>query len=230
MKLLKRKNIIRILIAIFTIYALCLIYKARVAYLESGPITDSIYSEYKSLLDSEKMKASYEVETRTSKVRKPFSVIKYDNKYFLTIYKIDLLNDASIDTVLKVEKRRTFITKFIAYNTILEKPYTFRYKIGNISKPAKIYFSVSGDSIKETLFNENLYQLTGNINVFSIRNGSEKSIDIMGESNSFLSLKKIESSFMFIKKDKAVYILFLFPTDIDGKLEPNLLYQLTNRK
>ncbi|MEI9934062.1 MAG: hypothetical protein WDM71_04265 [Ferruginibacter sp.] len=159
-------------------------------------------------------------ETHQNKIRTPISVAYFTKKYELTILKIELSLNASLEKIFMIENKSTGISDGYAYNFVDNDFYKFGIKFDSTPIVSKIYLAMSGDSLQTFIKNDSIvysHLLCDNLSIRYMEDGPN---DIFCEGNS------IPTDLLFIKRDKAVYILLMTPNVQQAYIPPYLLYNI----
>lgn len=184
--------------------------------------------EYLSLLTESAQKKLTDTGSFLSKVRNPFCNAVYDNKYNLLIYKIELAKDVQLDTAIgnnhdDVGGVGTFLVDDLGY-------FNLDFRQGRVSPASQFLLTTVDPKTEVILINENAayYFLPGG--GFSVKYGKDSTTDFYVEDEaSIFSRGKTPKSILFLKRNKSVYFLMMFPGSEDGKLPKDLLYSIVKK-
>ncbi|HEU5052660.1 MAG TPA: YcxB family protein [Hanamia sp.] len=184
--------------------------------------------EYVSLFTETAQKKLTDTGSFLSKVRNPFCNAVYDNKYNLLIYKIELAKDIQLDTAIgnnhgAVGGEGTFLVDDLGY-------FNLDFRQGRVSPASEFLLTTVDPKTEVVLTNETAayYFLPGG--GFSVKYGKDSTTDFYVEDEaSIFTQGKTPKSILFLKRNKSVYFLMMFPGSEDGKLPKDLLYLIVKK-
>ncbi len=224
-------RIILLLIGIILTYA---IIKAtynfhRIDRDNLPPLKDVGSSDTLIFNDKYKSKIKPDVLYRR-KDRNPISVLIFDSTYKIVVYKIDSSRITSLSRQFHFSQQKDGITADETYQVFPLRGFLVYY----IYEPAKIrneiYFTVSGNSLREGIRNDSVFYCNLFCDNFSIRYEAKGPVDfvlkdphddMLGPTNLI-----IRTSLMFLKKKQDLYFIMMTPIKEGKTMSDDLLWQL----
>lgn len=195
---------------------------------DSMEILPSVYSLEDSSMISKKYRKELTVdEVWRSKVRQPIAFMFFDSTYHLISYKIDLINDSSLREIIGLKKISVDRSTGITYHIIDKGLFKFQFKAGKTEPVSKIMLTLAGDSLQTVVYNDsiiNYHLLCDNLSIRYLDKGP-KDIFVIGKQEAF-STSIIPMDILFLKRNKAVYLLLMIPVDAKVQMPSNLLYNV----
>lgn len=226
----RKITIIVVLSILIIAYFLVQIKKAssehELAVEKTLPSVDSLSSEYARLISPKYKKLLTVHEVRRSKVRNPIAFTLFDQQYHLIMYKIDLLHDEVIGKILTTSHESVDRTTGVTYRVVANGFFRFQHKVEKVSPVSKIMITLAGDSLKTTAANDSIISYHLNCDNFSIRYSEEEPIDIFltGKEKALGRTIAIPLDVLFIKRNKALFLLLMIPKDPKASIAPDLLH------
>lgn len=199
------------------------------AFAEDLPITYSLAAEDSNLI-AVKYRSKITVnKVLNSKVRNSISLVTFDQKYSLIFYKIGLSKDISLKTLINTQIKSVDRSTGYTYSVVDNNFFRFQYKAGIVKPASQIYLTLSGDSLQTIAKNDSTVSYHLLCSNLSLRYTEEEPIDIYvaGQQKAFGRTVKIPMDILFLKRNRAVYLLLLVPNNPDASIAPNLLYDIT---
>ena len=202
-------------------------YRIRKSFSSFDGIVNSIPLDYIALFDTTFQKDILANYTELSKVRNPFSILSYQNNYTMFITKMNLDDqNSSISALVNLDKGKVSQSDNVVYTSALKSPMLIRVNTDSMHHVSNLNFTVNTDSIVQTKENDSLLCLYANTNNFSIKYDKKTPVDIIGTTDGILGYNKRTLNFIFLKKNKALYFLFMVPDEPTAKIPPDLLCHL----
>jgi hypothetical protein len=227
-----KKTVILVIGIVLLVYAVFQINKtlskAHWGDDERLPSDDSLNAEYASLIAPRYAPLVNVQEVRKRKVRNPVAYALYDSKYNFIIYKIDVVTEQSLAKIITISHKSGDLTTGIVYQIVENDFFRFQYKTGKAPPVTRILLTLAGDSIEEVTASDSILSYHLNCNNMSIRYFSEDTIDIflVGKDRAFGRTAIMPLDILFLKRNKAVYLLLLIPKTPKESIPPNLLYNI----
>lgn len=213
-------GIILILVAIYIIPSL---FKLSHSFSNSNGVVTRAPSEYTELFDSTAQKKLIPNYTNLSKVRSPNSILTYDNKYTVYIFKISQSIGEPLQKIIHLQKGKDGMTDNIAYSEVLRAPIEIDVNADSIPKVSNIYLIINGIS-NQAVVNDSVYGFHAYFSDFSIKYSKDSPTDITASAQTHIS-----ADFLFLAKSKSLYLLFMSPDDKAAGIDPRLLYSLIEK-
>jgi hypothetical protein len=173
------------------------------------------------------------LNTVTMRFQNPVSDFKsHDNKYFVEVFKLKASSNVSLNNLVSQSTNDKIDINGITYLTMGCNLYTLFYKMDN-NKATHIDVSINGFDTK-VLRNDSVALFSSKFKVFYIRynNSDTTSIWAMSDGKSFIAPTPhvpaigLPIDIMFIKKQKAIYLLLMSVNDPRTKFEPDQLSRM----
>jgi hypothetical protein len=229
LKISKAKIIGLIVLAFFIIY---LAYNSGYNPNYDFKSMNTAPKEYLDLFpDSIKKKMSV-LQTLIIKFQNPISEFAFDDKkYFIQIFRLNVVNDQSLDKLITLSNHSNLMTNAVTYYR-LGPVFDINYKTGR-NKASHINLNLYGERVNTILRNDTIACFYSHFKIFSINyNRSDTTViwsTTEGHETPIPSFT-LPIDIIFIKKHKAVYFLVMSVNDRSTILEPNKLYNLISTK
>jgi len=233
MKLFK-KIIFSILILVFVI--ICFLYfiisdaKKQGDILMANPITFShkVPNDYGQLFNTTQKLKLY--ITTNSPYRNPISEFYFDRNYYIEVYKIAIINDISLNKLVEeefsdTEFRHGTYEGNASYN---ETPFFIGYKFGYPDAFEKVYFSLTGINSHIIKKNDSTAYYSSNFSKFSIKYKENGGPDFYGEMKPWNEDGHLPLELLFLRKNKALYIIILSVMNKGIRIDNNMLCKIVN--
>jgi hypothetical protein len=195
------------------------------------PPTFSLPSEDSSIV-SKKCLSELEVDhVYRHKFINPISVILFEKRYLLVIYKINLLSERSLKDLLfsrveDVDRTTGKVYKVINYNNFIK----LQFQNARQSPVSNIYLTLSGDSITRLVKNDSILSYHFLCHNFSVRYGNKDAIDIfaVGDDRLFGTTVRMPMDLVFLERNGAVFVLIMTPNEEHSSIDPAFLNNIIN--
>jgi hypothetical protein len=193
------------------------------AFDEDLPSAYSLPGDVSSIISKKYIHKIKVNEVLRSKVRNPISLITFDERYSLIIYKINLLENKSVKNLIDVVNNSTDRTTGVTYSVVNNNLFSFQYKAGGVPPAPKIYLTYSGDSLQTTVEGDSIkgYQLL--FRNLSIRYSEHGPIDVFIKS---VNKANVPVHILFFNRNKSCYFLLMAPNDSGSNVNADILYKL----
>jgi hypothetical protein len=190
------------------------------AWQKFGGTSNRFPNDYSSLFDkNEKLHFN---KTLTFEYRRPLSIISYENKFVINIFKLDTLSNIAVNKTIIENYSDAGMINNVIYSTDEKNLVNFYYNNSTLPKPSIIYFSLSGIQNRVIIKNDSVAYYYSRFNNFSIRsniNGPQNMVAISKQDN-------VPIEILFIKKHNELYLLTMIPNENNLEFDPNKLYNL----
>ncbi len=167
------------------------------------------------------------------KDRTAISALTFDSAYNLIVYKIDSSQIISLTKQFYFSQEKMSLTNGETYPVIP----IHRFQLLYIYEPPKIrreiYFTVSGNSLREGIRNDSVFYCNMFCDNFSIRFGKNDPIDLLlrDKDDDIISPTKlrIRASMTFLKKKHDLYFVMMTPIKEERTMNDDLLWQLIKK-
>ncbi len=161
-------------------------------------------------------------KTLTFEYRRPLSIISYDNKFVINIFKLDTLTKIVLNKAIIENHSDAGMVNNIMYTADKEYLVDLYYNNNILPKPSIIYFSLSGIQNRIIIKNDSVVYYYSKFNNFSIQsniNGPQNMVAISKQDN-------VPIEILFIKKHAELYLLTMIPNEDNLEFDPDELYNL----
>jgi hypothetical protein len=193
------------------------------------PPTYEIPSEDSSIISKKylgKLKAN-EIIRRQG--REPVSLIYFDRKYHLIIYKFTLdksipLGDLLHLTIKNVDQTIGAVYKVISHNNF------FKFQLNDAPgrSVSNVYLTLAGDSLQNVVKNDSMVGYHLSCTNLSIRYDENGPIDIfmVGAEKMLGATTDIPMNILFSKQKRNLFLLIMTPNNSNSTIPPILLYNI----
>ncbi len=171
-------------------------------------IVNSIPIDYINLFDSasqQKLLANY---SQMSKVRNANSVLLYELKYTILIYKVSLNSNYNIKDLIRVEHGVLSQSERALYMEALAAPINININTDSIPMVSNLILTLPLSSLLHYSQSDSLYCINTTAGNFALRYGNDSPVDLIAKSKQEMPL-----SIAFKICGKSLYILFMMPND-----------------
>ncbi len=233
----KRSIIIGILLVIGLSFLIKRIIKANDMNEKSSKSSQYLYNQKFDKEDSilfktnelKTLKFAFEI---SSSYRNAIKCFEYGDIGKLHYTKIDLINDISLNNLIKYRDKNTRETTMHTYHNLNGNNFDFSIRGEKTEKVDSIIFSLKGDEskLKKNVYNKNFVSYYLPVSTLSLRYGEDAPTDIFfGGKEGLLAIRnKYPLMISFYKKQKSLYVMILIPNKDNVNLEPNLFEKLMN--
>ena len=196
---------------------------------EDLPNTKFLNEEYLTIIKEKYRSKALVNIVRNSKVRNPIAAIEFDKNYLLFIYKIDILKDTSLNSLLVISPNKEAKEQVrIKYKLTDAGLYDFINKSGPVPNVSNIYIGFNADSITKKTINDSLvtYGLVTNNLSIHYRENDTTDIIIKGKDEDFGKSVNMSIEILFLKRKSSVFFLTLTAKNLRDTIPPNLLYNI----
>ena len=173
---------------------------------ENATTSQIIPSDYAGLF-KHKDKLSSD-ETVNTRFRNAIADIRYDNKYFIEVYKIDTISNHSLSDFITENYQNQHITYDQTYRGGNDhKPFSISYKMGQPEKTTAILLNIFGNDTQIIEKRDSIAGYYSNFKNLSIENGKKQLQDIYGKPGD--NKESMPISVYFIKKGHNLYLIIL---------------------
>jgi len=193
------------------------------SFNEDDAPSETQKDEYIGLFPENVQPQLYNVWNYNSKMRNQFSIFEYgpDKKYNLLTYKMSTVDHFTLDSIYLSQKTGIGGN---AISAVIEQGIThFDYKVGRPEKARSIFIFYDGDSLQKTIESDSVIAYYLRFHKLAICYNQSSSIDILGEGDSYSILPV---SFMFLKRNNAIYLIIATVNDYNDSMPADFLYNL----
>ena len=146
--------------------------------------------------------------TVNTRFRNAVADIKYDNKYFIQVYKIDTIFNHSLSDLITESYQDQHITYDQSYTeTDYHKPFSFSYKVGQVEKISAILLNIFGNGTQIIEKRDSIAGYYSNFKNLSIEYGKNQAQDNYIKPKD--DKESMPISVYFIKKNHSLYLIIL---------------------
>jgi hypothetical protein len=212
----------------YLIYLMTAFYKNK----DSLTLTKNYPSEYLSLLNIKDTSEIHPVINYTTKFRFPISLIDYQNKYALIIYKIsDSSENISLTKQILLNKNYSYEKSSEIYLGVNENYFELFYHNNDRKMPfGQLSLNLSGDSISNLTQSDSLISYYLLFNQISWTRKPDNFMDIYIEPKDATPLAKmIPASVTFLKRNGSIYFVMLSINDHSSAIDKSLIRNLISQ-
>ncbi|NHA05004.1 hypothetical protein G7092_14430 [Mucilaginibacter sp. HC2] len=146
--------------------------------------------------------------TINTRFRNAVADIRYDNKYFIQVYKIDTSFNHSLSDFITESHQDKHITYDQSYREINDhKLFSISYKVGQPEKISAIFLNIFGNDAQTIEKRDSIAGYYSDLKNLSIQYGQNQAQDIYIKPKDDKASMPI--SIYFIKKNQALYLIIL---------------------
>jgi hypothetical protein len=191
---------------------------------------DLAYNEYTNIFTDSIVKKMKLDEVRINKSKNPFLAFEYLNKYYITINKINLKKNISLEKIIHTENSFSSMSPDVAYSGYVSHSLKFLFSSLNDSISEEVFFRYDDNLLYKSKIGDSIIIYNLMIENISFRYSKNSPIDFMflvqKENDWEKKLKKMNLNVAFYKKGKVVFIIIVQPNDkgllISSEMIPNL--------
>jgi len=192
------------------------------------PFTFSIPSDDSTIISKKYWNKIKVGKIANEKGRNPVSMLRFDKKYHLLIYRIDLTQNLELPDVLNNVNECVDRTTGIVYTVInLNDFCRFEYHASAATPASKIFLTLAGDSLQEVK-NDSAVSYHLICKNLSVRYSEEQPVDIymVGTELLFGNTTRIPMDLLLLKRNAAVYLLIMMPDNPKATIAADILYNM----
>ena len=201
------------------------------AFEEDLPPVYSLTTEDSSLI-APKYRGQIKVDkVLKSKVRNPISLISYNGKYNLILYKVGQGINMPLEKIIALEEKSVDRSTEHTYSVIDNNFYLFLYTSGVHFIDGTIYLNWDVDTLSTIQKSDSIigyHLLCNNLSISYLKDGP---IDLFLEADkkAFTNVK-VPIDILFLQRNSVIYFLLMTPSDRAISIPSSLLYNLVTGK
>lgn len=224
MKKTIRRGII-IAVAAFSIFMLYEFATFIYAWINDHETSSKIpLAEYNNLFNQDAQGKLQILATVISRNRKPVSTYVYDKRYNICVFKVILLKDSDLKSIINYQNETSNKSLNAVYSNLPSFNFGMSIRIGKSVTVTTVHFRFNGDSIKLVAKNDSLNCYYYKFSSFSI-NYNDEPYDIVAKADR----PSIPASLIFKKKGKVLYVILMSVAEGREVMRPDLLYNIINK-
>jgi hypothetical protein len=187
--------------------------------------SDHLPKEYSNIFRNEaKPKLSIQ-NSYLTRGRDPISVLTYDKRYSLVLYKVAAISGTTLKDVLAYDSSRWNPNFFTSTNNFTVGPMLLTYSCHAVPTIDVISTSFHGNLIFKSFENDSIVSSIVNMDAFYIACNKPRTFDILFEKSGRFT-KSIPMELMIIKSGPGVFFLFAWDNLAQGTVMDNLTPKL----
>ena len=168
-------------------------------------------------------------KTIISKSRSPISLFDYDDKFRISVYRIDGLNGLSLKKIIKETHSNEHITYNLTYYGVDKfDQYEILYKAGRQEKASNIYLNLFGSGVDVLQQNDTLAYYYTKFENFYIKYDLSGPDDFFGRVSDRFPGLKIPIEIMFLRHKGNLYIIQMSVNQSKADLKPGTLLNIVS--
>jgi len=196
------------------------------AFNEDEGYSETQLQEYLNVFPENKRPVLSNVWNYNSKKRKQFSLFDYghNRRYSLLMYKFPIISQFTLDSI-HFPNEGDIDTKGV-YTQMNRSNLDFYYRAGQPEKAGNIFIVYKGDGLRRVIANDSMVAYYLKFRSLGFRYNKNEFVDIYGQS--FDAITDLPLTFLFLKRDKAVYLLVSSVNNYKDSIPPDFLYKLVS--
>jgi hypothetical protein len=196
---------------------------------ENLPIGYEITQEDSSLFVRKYWDKIVVQEVYRSKVRNPISVLVFDNKYYLILYKIKINSNAPVTELVNYKVRDADRSVGISYAIVDRGGFRLQYKGGAPPPASEIMLSLEGSDINNYLKNDGMTAFSMQLKGAAIRYSVAGPEDLLF-GKGWRATENVSCNFVFKKREDAVFLIVSLPLNPDLTVPAYLLTSIVSEE